>query len=367
MGLSDGPLFMQIKSNKLCYMLEQPKSLKSYYNNIYNNGKSLRLVNQQETNYLGSSETTCKATSNSLYNFNLNKIFPSHINISQVPSYFLEWFIGFVEGDGSFLVSKNRLFFILNQKDIRTLYRIRSILGFGKVSSYNGIGRYIISDMKGIERLIFIFNGNLLLTKTNERFNNWLNKYNELAFKKSLPLINLIQSRLNQQLKEKLFIDLFSTGWLSGFISAEGCFNAFYQSNKNYLSGYRFRSRFIVDQKDEEELLQLLYLNFKSGYIHNRIALNQRFIIDSFIGCLAVINYLNKFPQFHFIKHLAYVKWKKYVLIITNKKLMNQLKLNKEQNKIPLLNIEKLKRLAKSINNLEEEIELNEVEDIVQS
>ena len=31
---------------------------------------------------------------------------------------FLEWFIGFFEGDGSFIVSKSPLFFIISQKEV---------------------------------------------------------------------------------------------------------------------------------------------------------------------------------------------------------------------------------------------------------
>ncbi|OMJ07035.1 putative intron-encoded endonuclease aI5 [Smittium culicis] len=55
----------------------------------------------------------------------------------------LQWFIGFTEGDGSFIKSKNRLFFVLTQKEITPLHYVRALLGFGKVSTYNEVGRYI--------------------------------------------------------------------------------------------------------------------------------------------------------------------------------------------------------------------------------
>jgi hypothetical protein len=334
-------------------MLESPQSLKSNYNMIYNNEISLKLVNQQETS-LGSSETTCKATSNPFFLFNSHLIFPSHIYPSFITTHFLQWFIGFVEGHGHFIISNNRLFFILNQKDIRTLYRIRSFLGFGKVSSYNGIGRFIVADFTGIERLIHLFNGHLLLNKTNESFKLWLIEYNKLAISKNLVPIPYIESKLNKHLNNYIFINLLDNGWLSGFISANGCFNAAFQSNANYLSNYCFQSRFMLFQKEEIQLLKLFKSNFNTGYVTDLYELNQQFTIDSFEGCLKVIKYLDKYKQFHFIKQLIYMKWKKFVLTITNKKLMNEIKVNKENQKITLLNIDRLKRLANSINNEEE-------------
>ena len=51
-------------------------------------------------------------------------------------SAFLTWFIGFTEGDGSFVVSKRGdLSFVIVQdtRDIQILYMIQKILGFGKV------------------------------------------------------------------------------------------------------------------------------------------------------------------------------------------------------------------------------------------
>lgn len=45
------------------------------------------------------------------------------------------WFIGFVEGDGSFSISNNKVYFDLTQdlKDIHLLYKIKATVGFGKI------------------------------------------------------------------------------------------------------------------------------------------------------------------------------------------------------------------------------------------
>ena len=124
-------------------------------------------------NKIGSSETIRKTTFN-FFNYTQN-IVSHHIKINKD---FLEWFIGFAEGDGSFIVSNNRLFFIINQKQQKILYIIKKNLGFGKVSTYKTYSRYIVADKENIDKLIFIFNGNLVLNKTNTRFLSWLHVRN---------------------------------------------------------------------------------------------------------------------------------------------------------------------------------------------
>lgn len=168
----------------------------------------------------GSSETTREA-----FNFDFSKYIenkPEHIkNINQT---FLEWFVGFTEGDGSFIISlkKNKtrknMFFFINQKDPKLMYKIKKELGFGQVIKYKQNNqfyyRYSISDIQNIIRIIHLFNGNLLLNKVQTNFNKWLDFYNRLypdkyiKNKYSCPILNL------------------NSGWLSGFIDAEGCFYA---------------------------------------------------------------------------------------------------------------------------------------------
>jgi hypothetical protein len=77
----------------------------------------MRCDKKQPSN-LGSSETTREAY---LKNHNLIFLFiqnaqPDHIKITDVK--FLQWFIGFSEGDGSFIISKTYCSFIINQKKL---------------------------------------------------------------------------------------------------------------------------------------------------------------------------------------------------------------------------------------------------------
>ena len=123
----------------------------------------------------GSSETIRKTA----FNFSdYRERLVSHKKSGKIDSAFLEWLVGFSEGDGFFIVSKGRLFFIINQKEEKVLHRIRTELGFGKVSTYNTYSRFIVADRDNIERLIHLFNGNLVLHKTNSQFELWLQSWN---------------------------------------------------------------------------------------------------------------------------------------------------------------------------------------------
>lgn len=343
MGLKkyDGSPIMRIIGNKSCYMLEQSESLNFHKNNIFYVRKDLELANQQETSDKwvfsfspeGSSETIRETTFDFMDFYSII----SNTNGKKPRLDFLQWFIGFVEGDGSFIVSSNRLFFIITQKDIKTLYNIKKNLGFGKVSFYNGYGRFIVANRENILKLIHLFNGNLVLNKTNNRFGLWLESYNfsgnNITYKGRLNLVNFLDN-----------------SWLSGFVSAEGCFNAIVQQNSLYSIGYRFRLRFIIDQKDESLFMETLHARIKMGYIVIRKDKhNQRLVVGSYTDIDKLIKYLDIYKMYHYQKLVAYNKWKKYYNYI----------------KLPVININKAKKLAKSINSLTKVKIESEVEDRV--
>ena len=68
-------------------------------------------------------------------NFNLKNFYnllPQHKNEKSISPEFLTWFIGFVEGDGSF--QKNGTLKITQSStDIQILYRVKTTMGFGTV------------------------------------------------------------------------------------------------------------------------------------------------------------------------------------------------------------------------------------------
>lgn len=280
---------------------------------------------KSDVTYLGSSETI-RETSFNFIEYNESKV----LHKKKINNTFLEWFIGFSEGDGSFIESNNRLFFIINQKEIKILYYIRKNLGFGKVSMYDGYGRYIVADRKNIDRLIYIFNGNLLLNKTNNRFQNWLNIRNtysstKITYKGSKPL----QS-----------IDFNESSWLTGFIDAEGCYSASRKNDKRYKVGFKVCLRFIIDQKDEKELLEKIQSFFGFGYIEKRNTVEgmYRVVFSGRKSILKCISYLQKYPL-QSIKKVSYLRFVSIYNILIN-------------NKLSSLTKKALKRLERLIKNL---------------
>lgn len=247
-------------------------------------------------NRIGSSETIRKTTlcfSNYQQNTALHKKTCANRG-------FLSWFVGFAEGDGSFIVSNSRLFFIINQKDPKVLYHIRTNLGFGKVSTYGSYSRYIVADRKNTDRLIFLFNGNLLLDKTHSRFQLWLESRNLYSPEK----IGL----LCKHRKECFGTD----AWLSGFIDAEGCFNVQRYKDSRYTLGFRVRLRFILDQKSELPLLKSVQRFLGKGHLGARnpiIKQMYRLTCTHTGGNQKIIDYLEKHPL-RTRKRITFFRWK---------------------------------------------------------
>ncbi len=130
---------------------------------------------------------------------------------------FIDWFIGFSEGNGSFIVSRDCCFFILTQKDSKILFKIKKKLGFGSVSKYGTFFRYIVSKDIFIKKLLCLFNGNLILNTTIIKLKKWYDflQIKEFAF---------------SEFKKNL---VTQNAWFSGFIDACGFFKlAFKKKDK---------------------------------------------------------------------------------------------------------------------------------------
>ena len=86
-----------------------------------------------------------------------NEAYKNHFRDRPLPSAsFLQWFIGFTEGDGCFTVAKRGdISFIITQStsDILILHYIQNVLGFGSVivqSKDNFTHRYVVQDKLGL-------------------------------------------------------------------------------------------------------------------------------------------------------------------------------------------------------------------------
>lgn len=191
----------------------------------------LYILNNNIRKVDGSSETTREK-----YFFNLK---------------FIEWFIGFSEGDGSFIInSTGYLEFKITQSslDSQVLFKIKSTLGFGSVfkqDKNSNTHHYRVRRKEHILIIINIFNGNMLLNKTFLKFSEWVVAYN-IKYKANITILA----------KNPINFSLLSA-WLMGFLEAEGCFNIYIiRDPLNNIK--KVRIRFMLSQKDEYEFF-LLY------------------------------------------------------------------------------------------------------------
>jgi hypothetical protein len=61
------------------------------------------------------------------------------------------------------------------------LYHIQETLGFGSVIiDSKGVGRYVVSNKTHVLSLIYLFSGNLILSKRLIQFNNWVTSFNSI-------------------------------------------------------------------------------------------------------------------------------------------------------------------------------------------
>lgn len=294
---------------------------------------------------------------------------------------FLEHFLGFSEGDGSFIVTGNRCMFTITQKDPDFLYGLQKELGFGSVLKDNknpGIFRYTVTAKKQIRLLIMLFNGNLLLTKTQIRFELWVNHYNSIKEKTENPII-LKKSAWDQFILKD---GLYKTGWFSGFIDAGGCFNCtvvnsgnFFKSNICFSTLPKITFRFILDQKDERPLLDYIKLSFGGvGSIQERKSRTiiasgisygsaSRYVTQTEKTCKQIIQYLDEYPL-RAKKRIAFLRWKKLYNLIYNEMIKEQLKNNLVLSQKRLAKIEEL---VKNINSGKSLGYNSEDEEIVQA
>lgn len=248
---------------------------------------------------------------------------PQHI--SNYSTDFLAWFIGFSEGDGSWTISGKRLFFTLTQKDPAALHKIRTKLGFGLICNDTKnpeIKRFVVTRREHIKILISLFNGNLLLKKTNRRFADWVSHYNQVTgslvevksrWDNVTPWngkFDKHRERCDQNTLETLRKQsvVWNSAWLSGFLEAEGCFSAIVKRKTYYM-------RFLLDQTDELELfIHIRLILGDLGAISIRKITDElchyRFEVSNLDILEQIIGYIKRYPLLT-KKNVSFVRWKK--------------------------------------------------------
>lgn len=259
----------------------------------------------------GSSETTREAFCFDL--FLQHK--PKHKKT--IDTRFLQWFIGFSEGDCTFHTwidrGKKRAGFTIDQKDPKVLYWIRDNLGFGRVLPCGTRWRFQVWDQKGLFLLFCLFSGNLVLDHRHFDFQKWTTF---LVFPSGFSV--LLAGSSTFQAKRNTFsgthlINL-DNAWLSGFWQADGGFYAWGSFNSQTP---HIILRAYLTQRAEEATLQKISLlvqgyekplsqitNGKTQTLSNRLEFASQLCIEQ------LLSYFKNFPLVG-EKHISFLRWQR--------------------------------------------------------
>ena len=234
--------------------------------------------------------------------------------IKQPSSEFLTWFIGFSEGDGSFVKTKRGdLHFVIVQdtRDKQVLDFIQQELKMGKVLVQGRTtSRFIIQDKLGLYLISLIFNGNLRTPDKLKSFNAFLEALNRSIQKTRGRTLN----RLNQfGLTKDIFINLepfnktkeitLDDTWLIGFVDAEGSFHVSF-----YLENNKYNLLFDLAQKgadNKEIVLDKLVELFKVGVVYPHYHTNIWYYrVNGLSNTQVLIDYFDSF-KFTFLTKKA--------------------------------------------------------------
>jgi hypothetical protein len=266
---------------------------------------------------------------------------PDHI--PKPDEVFLQWFIGFFEAEGSFSQwednGKQRFQITIDQKDPALMYKIRTRLGFGNVTAVSKKSgtywRYQVGSRIHLNRLILLFNGNLITLKKQEHFKLWVERKNQTY-------------QINDKVLHRELNVSLSTGWLSGFLEGDGGFwaspkNVVYKSKDGLLS-YSVRMKFSVTQKDElallqqiKDLFQIPNTIYQNSKVHSNDKYN-RLESCSLLCHQRVLLYLKKYP-FLGQRNILIQRWGRLIGYRTEKYPITE------------KSVKKLKRLIQSTKN----------------
>jgi hypothetical protein len=235
------------------------------------------------------------------------------------PDWFLDWFVGFVEGDGGFYCDKEnkRFFFRIRQANLSILFRIREYFKLGSArQDSDGYYTFSVQDRNHVKTLIDIFNGKLVLNKTNQRFVElWLNNYNKWY----APIVY----------KGPAKFEGLHSAWLCGFTDSDGSLGFKLAADKGCVNtgGKRLRCYWYIDQSYETDTLT----NFKQILGFGRLekkgrskssfqsdASARRLLTDSLTHCLTLRDYFNRFnPQTPKLR-IRWIRWLRVLVWFEN-------------------------------------------------
>jgi len=182
-------------------------------------------------------------------------------NINKVDTKFFDWLRGFVDGEGTWYISKKGNAFVfsfqihLHIYDKPLLDFICKTLGVGKVYIDNKSCIYMVSKLEEIKIIIDIFSKNPLNTTKYLNFLDFKEAFELYTTSKitkdfSDKIINLKNGMNSKRIDFKMpdnYKPLITSNWLLGFIEGEGSFSVKRTSQRFELSFWLSQS--VTDEK----------------------------------------------------------------------------------------------------------------------
>ncbi|YP_004021596.1 hypothetical protein CajifM_p09, partial (mitochondrion) [Candida jiufengensis] len=165
---------------------------------------------------------------------------------NKLPSQdFLEWFMGFFEGDGSMIMGKSANYTIMVQsyKDKKVLQYIQNNFNMGTIAMHSSKDKttsWSVKNTKHMYLLCLLFNGNLVLPIRLLTFIGFISKINIKLFKNNEDIIKMNLNVITPTLNDH---------WIAGFTDAEGCFSASVYSKID--RSWTFNVTYVTSQKYE--------------------------------------------------------------------------------------------------------------------
>jgi len=227
-------------------------------------------------------------------------------NLKKPSENFLEWFIGFSEGEGSFILAKRGdLAFVVTQSsiDIQSLNYIKENLGFGSViqqSVKQKTHRFVVQDLNNLYLISLLFNGNMIFPTRNARFLTFLSSLNEKLLRRNLATIPPLNCCILPSLNDS---------WFTGITDGEGSFTCSLLNK-----GTDYRLRFILTQKWEANKFVLehildLFDSVKGSVVPHSVENVWEIRINGVENCKGLFSYFDK-NLLITKKKESYLKWK---------------------------------------------------------
>ncbi len=276
----------------------------------------------------------------------LPSIISSSLNLAHLSSDFIEWFRGFTDAEGCFLIAKFansfafRFIIKLHKDDIDLLHFIhKSLGGIGNITFQGSTASLKITSISEIKLIIEIFstyslNSNKYLnfltfrkayelyTFSNKRSNDILQEISKLKDSMNTKRINLEIPLCEDEQNKKFHKIRITDNWLLGFIEGDGSFSitkenfiltfsisqkgnlALMTAIKSYLGNLAFSNKFYTKYKTYgKKVIYLTKSKNTSGFNYVLIIKSKEFLDNILIPYLDSWNFYSK-------KRLDYTDWK---------------------------------------------------------